>query len=97
MNMNAKTKLIRENQKTLEDFLKRYPKNKREENGGLDLTSFERHNVGTMVSIYRIDELNAANLKFILSKFADGDTYPNIREKYAITIMRDAREAGLVE
>lgn len=97
MGQNAKTKAINANKKVLDEFLKHYPKTKRSENGGIDFSETERNNITTMISIYRIDKLTTANLKFILNKFTLGDTYPNIREWQAVKIMEDAKEAGIIE
>lgn len=80
MGQNAKTTAINENKKVLDEFLKRYPKTKRAENGGIDFSETERNNITTMISIYRIDKLTVAKLNFILNKFTLDDTYPNIRE-----------------
>ncbi|MFK4960138.1 hypothetical protein ACI1TN_09130 [Lactococcus garvieae] len=97
MGQNAKTTAINENKKVLDEFLQRYPKTQRAENGGIDFSATERNNITTMISIYRIDKLTLDKLNFILNKFTLGDTYPNIREWQVLKIMEDAKKAGIIE
>lgn len=94
---NQTTKTIRENQKKFEEFLKGYPRARKEANDGVYLSKTERNNVVAMISIYRIDKMTVSNLKYILKFFANEGTYPNLNEKKMHRICEDAREAGLIE